>query len=133
MLKNEAGVKVIDYPSSDALERSFLPREDSTYLFSPWSEVHAYATAAKSYFERLLTFEGDFLLAFSSVVSIMGRSMRGGILYGLPKTCFNGALLRDTDSLREPLTRRRDFAGDIIKAARKINGASVSGKNTLCL
>jgi hypothetical protein len=115
MLENEAGVEVIDYPSADTLERSFLPHEDNAYLFSPWPEVHAYAMAVKSYSERLLTFEGDFLLAFSSVMSVMGRSMRGGILYGVPEMCFDGALLWDTNSFWEPLTRRRDSTGSIIK------------------
>lgn len=137
MLKNEAEVTVIEFQSIERLERPFMPHEDNAYLFSPWPDIHAYARAVKSYSTRMLTFEGDFLLAFSSIMNVMGRSMQGGILYGLPEMCFDGALLWDVDlpckpltrrkySPRKPLSRRRDSAGNVIE---RLPSWSFSGWN----
>jgi hypothetical protein len=71
----------------------------------------AYAELVSTYSTRDLTYQEDALDAFSAIIAVMGNSMRGGILFGLPESCFSAALLwkpkyysiRRTDALNTTL------------------------------
>ena len=62
-------------------------------LFARWPNLPHYARLVRFYNNCKLTYPGDALNAFSALSSIMARSMRGGVLFGLPEMFFDGCLL----------------------------------------
>jgi len=62
-------------------------------LFARWPNLPHYANLVRLYNDCELTYPGDALNAFSALTTIMARSMRGGVLFGLPEMFFDGCLL----------------------------------------
>ena len=84
-------------------------------LFGPdtsWPNFSLYKELVEKYSERNLTVPGDYLNAFGAIISIASRSMKGGILHGLPEMTFDGMLLWLP---AEPLHRRKDASGAILR------------------
>ncbi|GAB1317812.1 hypothetical protein MFIFM68171_08022 [Madurella fahalii] len=72
-------------------------------LFKPYPDIRTYGHLAVDYTSRILSYDSDAVHAFSAVIAAFSRSMRGGMLYGLPELLFEGALLWQP---RTPLRRR---------------------------
>ncbi|KAF2796647.1 HET-domain-containing protein, partial [Melanomma pulvis-pyrius CBS 109.77] len=98
--QQEHGAKVPPYILSEDLEKRSLVSEKAN--------TDAYAEMVMEYSSRDLTYQGDAFFAFSAIITAMGRSMLGGILFGLPEMIFDGALLWMT---RGFATRRTDGHG----------------------
>lgn len=67
----------------------------------------------------------DSLNAFGAIISTASRSMEGGILHGLPEMTFDGMLLWLP---AEPLHRRKDASGAILRAFPSWSWAGWAGK-----
>lgn len=83
-------------------------------LFSRWPNLTNYASQVSAYSGCKLTYAEDGLNAFSAVTAIVARSMRGGILFGLPEMFFDGCLLWQPRGAVERRRRRRVTSGTIV-------------------
>ena len=73
-------------------------------LYKPYADIGTYSHLAMNYTGRLLTYDTDAVHAFTAIIAAFSRSMKGGMLYGLPELFFEGMMLWQP---REPLLRRR--------------------------
>ncbi|KAF1851982.1 HET-domain-containing protein [Cucurbitaria berberidis CBS 394.84] len=58
-----------------------------------WPDLYEYTHLADTYAKRKFTYPSDVIPAFSGFATVVGKSFRGGILYGLPALFFDVALL----------------------------------------
>ncbi|KAF2438809.1 hypothetical protein P171DRAFT_490850 [Karstenula rhodostoma CBS 690.94] len=100
-LENEIGLEL---PQNVGIERLHS-------VFSAQPDIYAYATAVQAYSSRSLTYAEDTLVAFSCIMVVMGKSMAGGILFGLLEMFFDGVLLWEPSAMGT-LTRRPGACAD---------------------
>jgi len=76
-------------------------------LFKRNPDISTYGHLLGDYLSRQLTFDSDAVKAFTAIMAAYSRSMRGGILFGIPELFWEGCLLWRSS---EPLRRRRGSA-----------------------
>lgn len=76
------------YPSSDV-----NPLSVGSSIWIPRLNNGDYLDQVDRYCQRELTYDVDKLRAFDAIIAIVGRSLRGRMLYGLPELCFSESLL----------------------------------------
>lgn len=103
-LRTEIGV----HPRMDV-----IPHIEDLTLFSRWPNFASYGRFVTDYTTRKLTYPEDVQNAFSAFITYMGRTMPGGILFGLPEMIFSGALCWQPLDFIE---RRRDRHGNVMRA-----------------
>lgn len=94
-----------------------LPGSTGLRLLSSGLDLPSYTPVVETYSHRELTYQDDILKAFSAVIAVMGRSMSGGIFFGLPEISFDSALLWKP---------RKKYAGKTSSTGRRIGFPSWS-------
>jgi hypothetical protein len=64
-----------------------------TWMWTTWPNFSSYTKMAQQYSLRNLGYPEDVLNYFDAIITIHGRAMKGGMLYGIPDLFFSGALL----------------------------------------
>jgi hypothetical protein len=75
------------------LSHKSLPGSTDMRLLSSGLDLSLHPLVVETYCHRELTYQDDIIKAFSAVDAVMGRSMSGGIFFGLPEISFDSALL----------------------------------------
>lgn len=75
------------YPGSDV-----NPLSVGSSIWVPGLNNGDYLDQVDRYCQRELTFQDDKLRAFNAIIAVVGRSLRGRMLYGLPELFFSESL-----------------------------------------
>lgn len=90
-----------------------LPRVLAPRMWTSWPNLHTYQSMVEYFSSRTLSKSDDVLNAFEAIMNVQGRTMKGGILYGLPELFFSAAFLW-TPPFKHKLRRRTDEKGAIL-------------------
>ncbi|KAL6159224.1 hypothetical protein ACJQWK_04107 [Exserohilum turcicum] len=91
-----------------------VPARTPLTLWTKRPNPGSYCAEVEQYSSRNLSDPADVLAAFDAFITVQGRAMKGGMLYGLPELYFNNMLCwhHDFGSVQN---RRRDREGNILK------------------
>ena len=67
--------------------------ERKSDIWFQWPNIRAYLMSVERYSRRDLTVAEDVLNAFAAFVTIQGRTMRGGVFFGMPELFFCAMML----------------------------------------
>lgn len=90
------------------------PDEIQGLVWTRWPNLRSYLEMVQDYSNRDLSYSEDVLNAFDAFITVQGRAMKGGMLYGTPELFFGAALLWMPldDNILE---RRTDVDGNVSK------------------
>jgi hypothetical protein len=112
-----------EYQAVPQARSTFRQRQEN--LFTKRPNVSVFITAAVAYSGRQLTYVSDTLAAFSGVLTVLSRSMVGGLLFAMPELFFERMPL--WQPLR-PLKRRNNAENNITPGLPSWSGISWEGE-----